>query len=201
MGCSPYFAVIGTHSIISLDIMKATYLQSPPNPLLSTTDLITRCAIAFQKRCKNLTAICSKVYDTRRRTALRFEDKHHSSIQDFNFIRRALVFMRNTAIKKALNCKMRARYLGPLVVIARNRGRAYILCELNSSVLNRPVAAFRLVPYLARTTIALSQTFADITPGRLKAMDEYTVVEDVELTDDEDEHGTNEEELANALEP
>ncbi|KAF9800393.1 hypothetical protein IEO21_10373 [Rhodonia placenta] len=50
MGCSPYFAVTGTHPLIPLDIVEATYLQPPPTLILSTTDLIARRAIALQKR-------------------------------------------------------------------------------------------------------------------------------------------------------
>ena len=66
----------------------------------------------------------------------------------FGFKKGDLVLSRNTAIEKSLNKKMRARYLGPLIVISRNRGGAYILAEMDGLVLNRPTAAFRLVPYL-----------------------------------------------------
>ena len=58
----------------------------------------------------------------------------------------------NTAIEKSLNRKMRARYEGPLVVLARNRDGAYILCTLHGAV---PCAAFRVVPYFARRQIAV----------------------------------------------
>jgi hypothetical protein len=57
--------------------------------------------------------------------------------------------MRNTQVKKALNRKMHPRYLGPLIVVARNFGGAYVLCELDSAVLHRPITAFRILPYLA----------------------------------------------------
>jgi hypothetical protein len=41
LGCSPYFAVIGTHPLIPLDFLKATFLQPPPKSILSTTDLLS----------------------------------------------------------------------------------------------------------------------------------------------------------------
>ena len=40
MGCSPYFAVTGTHLLLPLDIAEATYLLPPPDAPLSTTALI-----------------------------------------------------------------------------------------------------------------------------------------------------------------
>jgi hypothetical protein len=64
-----------------------------------------------------------------------------------------LVLMRNTTIEKALNRKMRARYLGPLIFISHNRGGACILAELDGSLLYRPIAAFRVIPYFAREHI------------------------------------------------
>ena len=87
--------------------------------------------------------------------AVRFEQEHAVTIRDFDFKHGDLVLIRNTAIEKALNRKMRARYLGPLVVLARNKGGAYIICELNGSVFDRPVAAFRVIPYFARKSLPL----------------------------------------------
>ena len=50
MGCSPYYAVTGTHPIMPLDIAEATYLLPTANKMISTTELITQRAIALQKR-------------------------------------------------------------------------------------------------------------------------------------------------------
>ncbi|KAG6847018.1 hypothetical protein C0991_002504 [Blastosporella zonata] len=49
MGCSPYYAATGTHPLVPIDITEATFLQLPPKSLLSTTDLISRCAIDLTK--------------------------------------------------------------------------------------------------------------------------------------------------------
>ena len=201
MGCSPYFAATGTHPLIPLDIVEATYLQPPPDSLLSSTDLIARRAVALQKRREDLLRLRSAVYQARRRAALKFEEDNRHTIRDFDFARGALVLMRNTAIEKALNRKMRARYLGPLVVVARNRGGAYILCELDGSVLDRPVAAFRLVPYLARRAIALPPDFADITPARLRALAEDDGVGDDAPDDEDDAHSEGGDIERDELEP
>jgi hypothetical protein len=89
---------------------------------------------------------------------------------NYNFERGDLVLLRNTQIEKALNRKMCPRYLGPLIVIARNYGGGYILCELDGTVFHRPVAVFRLLPYLARKSIPLPLNFTDIDLHRLEAI-------------------------------
>jgi len=132
MGCSPYFAATGTHPILPLDIAEATYLLPPPTSTLSTTDLIAIRAIALQKRHGHLSALHSRVMAARLNAAVRFEREHAATIRDFDFRKGDLVLVRNTAIEKALNRKMRARYIGPLVVISRNK-EAHIL-SANSTV-------------------------------------------------------------------
>ena len=42
-----------------------------------------------------------------------------------------------------------------MVVMSRNRGGAYIIAEMNRAVLNRPIGAFRVIPYYPRQTITL----------------------------------------------
>ena len=88
------------------------------------------------------------------------------------------MLVRNTAIEKALNRKMQAEYLGPLVVVSHNKGGAYIICELNSSVFNRPVATFQVVFYFAQKLITLPNLFdfLDILVTRLHDMEDSTVI-------------------------
>jgi len=185
MGCSPYFAVTGTHPLLPFDIAEANYLLPPPDSTLTTTELITRRAIALQKRRPHLADLHDKVHTARLKAAVQFEKDHAHSIRDFDFKLGDLVLIRNTAIEKALNRKMRARYLGPCIVISRNTGGAYIIAELDGSVFDRPVAAFRVIPYFARADIPLPslETLIDISQSRLEQMED-TEAEDPEEDDD-----------------
>ena len=65
-------------------------------------------AIALQKRKSHLSALHSKVMAARIQAAVRFEREHSATVRDFNFSQGDLVLVRNTAIEKALNQKMRA---------------------------------------------------------------------------------------------
>jgi hypothetical protein len=178
MGCSPYFAVTGSHPLIPLDISEATYLQPPPDSVLSSTDLIARRAIALQKRSADINQLYSKVYEARLTAAVRFENNHQRTIRDYGLKRGDLVLMRNTQIEKSLNRKMRPRYLGPLVVVSRNYGGAYIVAELDGTVFHRPVAAFRIIPYFARKSIAVPEDFVDIPQSRLEEMEQSDDVDE-----------------------
>ena len=96
---------------------------------------------------------------------------------------------------------MKPRYLGPLIVVSRNKGGAYIICELDGSVLHRPIAAFRVLPYLARKSIELPDGFIDIDTQRLRQMEDmdlpeerdYIEIEDEEQEPDEDEPAIEED--------
>jgi hypothetical protein len=194
MGCSPFYAATGVHPILPFDIVEANYLLPPPDSLLASTDLIARRAIALQKRPDDLSQLRARVHRHRNLAALKFEKEHSATVRDFDFKAGALVLIRNTAIEKALNRKMRPRYLGPLIAISRNKGGAYIVCELDGTLYHHPVAAFRVIPYFARDHIELPDfaKFSDVSVKRLREM-EQSVAEDPEDPTTNQQESDNEE--------
>jgi hypothetical protein len=79
--------------------------------------------------------------------------------------------MRNTQIEKSLNKKMCARYIGPLIVVLHNYSSAYILSELDGTVLHHHIAAFHLLPYFTRESIPLPPDIIDIDNTRLQEIE------------------------------
>ena len=187
MGYSPYFAITSTHPLLPFDILEANYLLPPPETILTTTKLITRRAIALQKRRSQLVDLHDKVHSARLKAALQFEQDHAHTIQDFDFKLGDLVLVRNTAIEKALYQKMRARYLRPCIVVSRNKGGAYIIAELDGLVFDRPIAAFRVIPYFAQVKLSLPplDSLLDISQARLRQMED-SEAQDPEEDDSEE---------------
>ena len=66
--------------------------------------------------------------------------------------------MRNSATETTHLRKMKPRYLGPMVVVKITRNGAYRLAELDGAVSRLRFAAFRLVPYHARSRSVISVT-------------------------------------------
>ena len=93
-------------------------------------------------------------------------------MQDFDYKKGDLVLVRNTAIEKSLNRKMRPRYFGLMIVISRNRGGAYIICDLDGTLSHAPVAVFRVVPYLTRKNIEVPdlEQHINISVNRLREL-------------------------------
>ncbi|KAI9432043.1 hypothetical protein BJY52DRAFT_1199343 [Lactarius psammicola] len=80
-----------------------------------------------------------------------FERVHEKTLHDFDFKPGALVLIRNSSIKTDLGRKSKLHYLGPMVVVRRTPNGSYRLAELNGAVSKLQFAAFRLVPYHARS--------------------------------------------------
>jgi beta-phosphoglucomutase-like phosphatase (HAD superfamily) len=60
-----------------------------------------------------------------------------------------------------------------MVVVSRNRGGAYIICDLDGTLAHAPVAAFRVVPYFARHELDVPdlESHLDVSVARLRELE------------------------------
>ena len=116
------------------------------------------------------------IYATCVKTAVHFKQQHAATITDYHFTLRYLVLIRNTAIEKSLNPKMRARYLSPLNMILCNKGGVYIVVELNGAVFDHSIAMFRVIPYFMCQSIPipLLKELIDVSACSLQELEDST---------------------------
>ena len=150
-------------------------MVEPPSGPLTTEELVGQRAKALAKHRDLVEDMRKRVDKEKRDRVAKYEQVKAAVIKDYRFKRGDLVLLRNTSIEKSLDKKMKPRYLGPLVVVSRNKGGAYILAELDGTVLQSPSAAFRVIPYHARKRIELPANvheFIDISSRTLREMRE-----------------------------
>jgi len=147
-GFSPYYMVHGVEPILPFDLTLATFLVPDLTKPMSTEELILARARQLQKRPADLAAIHDRILASRFASVHQFEKQHASTIRDFDFTLGALVLVRSAG---STMDKTKPRYYGPMIVLRRTCNGAYRLGELDGTISRLRYAAFRLLPYHARS--------------------------------------------------
>ena len=137
--------------LLPLDITEATFMLPPITAKLSTTDLIGLRARQLAKRDEDLVKIHDNVVKSRFSSIAEFEKHFKNTIHDYNFQPGDLVLVLNKKIELKSNAKCRPRYFGPLIVVQRSTKGSYRLAEVDGALSKLKFAAFRLIPYHARS--------------------------------------------------
>ena len=128
---------------------------------MSTSDLLALRIRQLQKKPADIAHAAEMLAKTRSKSKEQFERRYHRRLFTKEHQPGALVLVRNTGIEKALDRKCKPRYLGPYQVVRRTQGGAYVLRELDGAIWLQKVAAFRLLPYIARDQEQLARLLAD----------------------------------------
>lgn len=89
-----------------------------------------------------------------------FLRRFHKRIQRYTFQVNDLVLKRNSPMKMALNHhKYEPKYLGPYKIAKITTHNNFLLAELNGAVMDKPTAAFRVIPFYERTTDLMNDIF------------------------------------------
>jgi len=157
-GHSPFYMTHGIEPILPFDITEATFLVPDIDTPLTQADLLALRARQLEKREDDLAAIHAHIIHSRFTSAKQFSRQFANTIRDHDFKPGALVLVCNSAIETDLGRKAKPRYLGPMLVVRRSRNGAYRLAELDGAVSKLRFAAFRLVPYHARSRTSVPVT-------------------------------------------
>jgi hypothetical protein len=148
----------GVEPLLPFDIMLATFLVPDIIQPLSTSELIATRACQLEMRDDDLAAIRDNIYKSRLASVRQFERQFANTIAAHDFKPGDLVLVRNSGSESDLGRKTKPRYFGPMVVLRRTRNGAYRLAELDGAVSKLRYAAFRIVPYFARSRTSIPVT-------------------------------------------
>jgi len=161
-GYCPFYLAHGVEPLFPFDLAEATYLAPDLDKIVSTEDLIANRAKMLMKRPKDLEHVKQQILKARWESVRQLEKNLGNKIKDYNFKPGTLVLVRNSSLDKGLQNKTKPRYFGPMVVIRRTKGGAYVLGELDGSLSKLRFAAFRLIPYLPRDIRSVPVTKLDL---------------------------------------
>ncbi len=128
---------------------------------MEDSDLLALRIRQLEKRDIDLQSAAQRLTQARMRSKEQFEKRYAKRITHRTYQEGDWVLIRNSAVEKELDRKTKPRYLGPYVIVRRTRGGSYVIRELSGAISRRGIAAFRLIPYIAREGISTLEMLKD----------------------------------------
>ncbi|KAJ8580868.1 hypothetical protein M405DRAFT_752695 [Rhizopogon salebrosus TDB-379] len=148
----------GVEPILPLDILESTFMFPDVSAPLSTSELIAARTRQLAKRDEDLALAHDHLLKSRFASVKDFERRFANTIHDYDFKPGTLVLVLNKKLEAASNAKCKPRYFGPMLVVSRSQNGSYRLAEVDGTLSKLKFAAFRLIPYHARSQSSLEVT-------------------------------------------
>ena len=157
-GLSPYYMAHGVEPLLPFDLAEATFMLELTDAPMTTAELLATRARALMRRKQDLDMVHERIVAARMKSAEEFMERTKHTMRNIAHEPGDLVLVRNSRVHADLNRKTKPRYIGPMVVVRRTLGGSYVLAELDGAIGKTRYAAFRLVPYHPRSTLAIPVT-------------------------------------------
>ena len=151
-GYSPFYLMHGTHPLLPCDLADATFLAPEFRSGMTDGELLAARMKQLAKMPQDLIRARNILAKSRFRSKEAYEKKFARRLRRTKYHAGDLVLIRDVAPEKGVSVhrKTRYRYMGPYEVARETQGGSYELKELNGVPLARAIAAYRLIPYVAR---------------------------------------------------
>lgn len=189
-GVSPFYALHGVEPVLPLDLTEATFMVEGFKQGMSSVDLFVLRMRQLEKHPEELARASQKLIEHRLQSKEYFERRFHKRLrtgkEDAEYLRPGQwILIRNSAIEEQLNRKTMQRYIGPFIIVRQTRNGAWVIKDPDGTVHRRAVAAFRIVPYIARSKKILQDLAAPDPELVNEILDE--IMEEVEEMESDDD--------------
>ena len=146
-GHSPYFLLYGQQPLLAFHITDRSWHTLEWTKVKSTKDLLAIRIKQLSRRDEYIGEASARAEKSRKKAAEYFYEKNKARMSSGEFAPGTFVLVWNNPLDFQFGNKGALRWHGPYIIVQRRKKGAYVLAELDGTVLMKPFAARRLKLY------------------------------------------------------